>query len=253
MTVRSKKPIKLITAVLLATLLLGLGVVPAKATGGTGYEIVGESNGLVIEAPLDPEDTGDLNPGDKKHSRLKLTNNNSRAVTVYIRTVITDENTPQGGADLADGMSLAIEDGDTVVCRGTFREAHDKGNISLGRMASGASKTLEFHTDLPGEETGNEYQGSSMKVKWVFTTQSSGGGGGGGGGGGSDDDDDDEDEEITIDEPDIFVPPDEPITVEDLPLPGMPKTGEGLPYPYYLAGACAIVAGVGILRNKNKS
>lgn len=250
MTVRSKKPIKLITTVLLATLLLGLGAVPAKATRGTGYEIVGESNGLVIEAPLNPEDTGNLNPGDRKHSRLILTNTNSRAVTVHIRTVIVSEDTPSGGADLADGMFLTIEDGDTVICSGTFQEAHDIGNISLGRMASGASKTLEFYTDLPGEETGNRYQRSSMKVKWVFTTQTSGGG--------DDDDDDgddndDEDEEITVDEPDIFIPPDEPITVEDFPLPGMPKTGEGLPYPYYLAGACAIVAGIGLLRNKSKS
>ena len=246
MTVRFKNPIKLITMALLASLLV-LGMVPAKALGGTGYKIEGESNGLIIESPLDPEDTGNLNPGDRKHSQLKLTNTNRRPVAVFISTVIVSEETPSGGEPLADGMFLTIEDEDTTVCSGTFREARDKGNISLGRMASGEEKILDFYADFPGEESGNEYQGSSMKVQWVFTTQSSSSGGGGGrrrGGG---------EEEITVDEPDIFVPPDEPVTVEDLPLPGMPKTGEGPPYPYYLAGACAIVAGVGLLRKENKS
>ena len=258
MTVRSKKPIKLITTVLLATLLLGLGAVPAKATRGTGYEIVGESNGLVIEAPLNPEDTDNLNPGDRKHSRLILTNTNSRAVTVYIRTVIVDEDTPPGGKPLAEGMFLTIKDGDKEIFSGTFRDADEEGNISLGSMAYGEEKLLHFYADFP-KDCGNEYQGASMKVQWVFTTQTPGGG--------DDDEDDDDDggrrrrdeEEITVDEPDIFAPPEqpiaveEPVTVEDLPLPGMPKTGEGPSYPYYLAGACAIVAGIGLLRNKIKS
>jgi hypothetical protein len=257
MAVRLIKPIKLITVVLLVSLLL-LGMAPAKALGGTGYKIEGESNGLIIASPLAPEDTGNLGPGDQKHSRLKLTNTNTSPVTVYIRTVIVEEDTPPGGADLADGMFLTIKDGDTVICSGTFRDADEKGNISLGSMAPDEENILDFYADFP-EDSGNEYQGASMKVQWVFTTQTSDDGGGGGGGGSRRRDRGGDEEEITVEEPDIFVPPEEPITVEepvtveDLPLPGMPKTGEGLPYPYYLAGACAIVAGIGLLRNKSKS
>jgi LPXTG-motif cell wall-anchored protein len=166
--------------------------------------------------------------------------------------VIVDEDTPPGGEPLAGGMFLTIKDGDKEICSGTFRDADEEGNVRVGSMAPGEEKILDFYADFPDEESGNEYQGSSMKVQWVFTTQSSGGGGGGGGGGGRRRGGGEE-EEITVDEPDIFVPPEEPVTVEDEPLPGMPKTGEGLPYPFYLAGACAIVAGVGLLRKKNKS
>jgi LPXTG-motif cell wall-anchored protein len=66
------------------------------------------------------------------------------------------------------------------------------------------------------------------------------------------------DEPIVVEpEEPVYTPPEEPVEVPEEPpvgeLPGMPKTGEGLPYPYYLAGACAIVAGIGLLRNKSKS
>lgn len=257
MTVRFKKTIKLITLVLLASLLV-LGMAPAKVLGGTGYKIEGESNGLIIASPLDPEDTGNLGPGDQKHSRLKLTNTNTSPVTVYIRTVIVDEDTPPDGKPLAEGMFLTIKDGDKEIFSGTFGDAHEEGNISLGSMEHQDEKIMDFYADFP-EDSGNEYQGASMKVQWVFTTQTSDDGGGGGGGGSRRRDRGGDEEEITVEEPDIFVPPEEPITVEepvtveDLPLPGMPKTGEGPSYPYYLAGACAIVAGIGLLRNKSKS
>lgn len=257
MTQKLAKPIKLIVTILCVSLLV-LGMAPAKVLGGKGYKIEGESNGLIIASPLAPEDIGNLGPGDQKHSRLKLTNTNTSPVTVYIRTVIVDEDTPPGGKPLAEGMFLTIKDGDKEIFSGTFRDADEEGNISLGSMAYGEEKLLHFYADFP-KDCGNEYQGASMKVQWVFTTQTPGGG--------DDDEDDDDDggrrrrdeEEITVDEPDIFAPPEqpiaveEPVTVEDLPLPGMPKTGEGPSYPYYLAGACAIVAGIGLLRNKSKS
>lgn len=258
MTLRFTKPIKLIVTILFVSFLM-LGTVTAQAMGGTGYEIVGDSNGLEIKAPDPAVNVGNLNPGDEKNSRLRLTNNNSRAITVYIRTEIVSENTPSGGSDLADGMYLTIMDGNTTVSSGTFREAHEANNISLGRMAAGAVKVLEFYADLPGGKgTGNEYQGSSMKVTWVFTTESSGGGGGGGGGGDDDDDDDDEPGINIPEEPTPFGPAGEEdsfeqegiIMPEDEQVLAMPKTGEGLPYPFYIAGACAVIAGVGLIRKK---
>ena len=179
MTVRQKSSTKLITAVLL-TALLGLGIAPVEAFGEPVYRKVGESNGLVIEVPEKTQDTGNLGPGDTKQSHIRLTNSNQRSVTVYMRTEIVEESTLYGGK-LAEAFRLKIMDGSGTVYDGTFQEAHDKGNISLGRMTPNAEKTLYFYADLPGRETGNEYQGSSMKVQWVFTTQVGGGGGGGGG------------------------------------------------------------------------
>lgn len=253
MTVRLKNYIKLITAVLLIAL-LGLGIAPNKVLAQSNYREVGESNGLVIEAPRKTQDTGNLGPGDKRHSHLILTNTNSESITVYTRTEIVSEDTLRG-AYLADGFYLTIKDGSNEVCDGTFRDADKKGNISLGTMAPGAQKALYFYADLPGRETGNEYQGAYMKVRWVFTTQTSGNG--------DDDDDnggggrrrrrDDDEEEIIVEEPDVFAPPEEdedPITIDNGPLPQMPKTGEELPYPFYIAGVCAIVLGLSLMRNK---
>jgi LPXTG-motif cell wall-anchored protein len=251
MTVRQKSSTKLITAVLL-TALLGLGIAPVEAFGEPVYRKVGESNGLVIEVPEKTQDTGNLGPGDTKQSHIRLTNSNQRSVTVYMRTEIVEESTLYGGK-LAEAFRLKIMDGSGTVYDGTFQEAHDKGNISLGRMTPNAEKTLYFYADLPGRETGNEYQGSSMKVQWVFTTQVGGGGGGGGGdeggrrgGGGG------EEEEVIIEEPDVFEPPEEPVTVDYEP-PLMPKTGEASPLPFYVAGACAVVLGASLIINKNRS
>jgi hypothetical protein len=114
-------------AVLLAAFLMPGMVLGAPETDQTsGFKIEGESNGLLIESPDDRTAVGNLNPGDLKRSALRLTNNGSVALTVYIRTEITGEKSPRGGK-LADIMTLTIREGGTVYSDGTFREAHQAG------------------------------------------------------------------------------------------------------------------------------
>lgn len=259
MTPRIIKPIKSILAMLFVSFLM-LGIVPAQALGGpqggTGYKIEDDSKGwLLIETPFDKVDIGNINPGDneeKLYSRIKLTNTGSDSMRVYIKTNITEESNPS----LADVMELTIKDGDRIITDKTlFCDAADAGSIEIGRMAPGATKTLDFYVNLP-ESTGNAYQGAWMKVIWVFTTVYSGS---------SDRPDRDvssnpEEPDITIeDEPIPAGPvdgenppgPDVIITVDEEEVPGgpaMPKTGETSPLYFLAAGA--IIAALGFAIRK---
>ena len=241
---------KYITILILAVFLAAF-LWPGMALGATGYKIVGESNGLVIASPDAPEKTGNLNPGDLKNSRLQLTNTGSASLTVSIRTEITGEKPGPNKGKLSEVLWLTIKDGDNTITDTTFRQADDQGNVSLGTMAPGSTKTLHFSAKLP-EGTDNDYQGSSLKAIWVFTTVSSGGGGGGGGSYTVQGDDEEEPEEIIVpEEPEVQVPeePDEGITVPS-DDPKMPGTGIASPLPYYAAGSVVILAGFLLTRKK---
>ncbi|HHX23404.1 MAG: hypothetical protein ACOX2A_09740 [Tepidanaerobacteraceae bacterium] len=234
--------------------------VPGKALGEPGYTIVGDDNGLEIHVPKKTQDTGNLNPGDKKYSSLKLVNTGSRPLHVYIRTNILSERAPRGGR-LSEVMTLVIKDKDNVITDHSFKDAAREGNVYIGRMSPGAEKILDFYTDLP-EEIGNDYQASSMRVNWTFTTQSD-----------KDDDDDDDDDDhdddrdddddsdrdhdVEIDDEEIPKGPGEPeipsepgveITIDDDEVPlgpaDMPGTGEVSPLYYYGAGALIVTLGV---------
>jgi len=239
---RKKYITKLILAILLAAFLW-----PGMALGATGYQILGESNGLVIESLDEPENTRNLNPGDLKNSRLRLTNNGNSPLTVYIRTEIRGEN-PEG--KLSEVLWLTIKDGDTTISDSTFSAADSQGNISLGTMAVGSTKTLQFSVKLP-EGTDNDYQGASLRAIWVFTTVTSGGGGGGGGGGGDVTPTPEEPEVIIIPEEEPpLTPQEEEIIVPQTDAPQMPATGVRSPLPYYAVGTAAVIGGFLLTRKK---
>lgn len=233
---------------MLLPILLVLFLWPGVALG-VGYGIAGNSNGLIIESLDANEDMNNLNPGDLKNSRLRLTNAGSGSLTVYIRTEITGEETLQGG-QLADVMQLTIQDGAAIITQDTFRNADSAHNIKLGTMTPGAQKMLRFKVNLPGADTGNPYQGAIMKARWVFTTVA--------GADGDDDPDDsnnpDPPELLELpEEPDVFVPlesGDEEITVSQGEEPRMPGTGVESPFTYYAAGSVVIIAGLLLAKKK---
>ncbi|MBW7571633.1 LPXTG cell wall anchor domain-containing protein [Caproiciproducens faecalis] len=248
---RTKKAAKFFMALLVAALLVP-GMVHTKAEGvATGYQNNGQSSGLSITAPDPAADISNLNPGDTKASRLLLTNSGRYNLKVYMKTQIESESAPNG-ASLADGMLLTVKDGATYLAQGEhFRKASGDDSIFLGTMSPGTSKTLDFSVDLPGEGIGNEYQGSSMQVKWVFTTVYSTTSGGGGGGGG-----DYAGNVITPTEiigaesvPTVGTSSEETVSVPDDSTPkASPKTGERSVKPVVFVGTAAgMIAIVAIL------
>lgn len=252
---------KIFAAVLIAGLVIAWASGPVFADRVIRPE---DGNGLEIHLPEKTVDTGNLNPGDKKNSSLKLVNNGQDTFTVYIRTNILSENSPRGGR-LAGVMTLTIKDGEKVVADDTFREVAKEGNISLGEMAPGSEKTIYFSTDMP-ENAGNEYQGSSFKASWTFTTQVTGGGGGGGGGDTTPRRPEPEEEElIPIEEEEVPGAPLEPeggppegepeVPLEEEEVPGgpvkLPKTGERLPLHFYALGLALVAGGVALGRKRD--
>jgi hypothetical protein len=203
-------------------------------------------------------DWDNLNPGDTIAKTIKIINNHSRVVLLTMKAEIEGEY-----SDLLDHIMLTLTyDGD-VIYEGPASgnpqpdgTGDYTGGIDLGSIPAGDVYQLEAEIFLDGNQIGNEFQGASGEIRWIFTGKF------------------DEarqqpsrprrpgrtpvDEPIVVEpEEPVYTPPEEPVEVPEEPpvgeLPGMPKTGEGLPYPYYLAGACAIVAGIGLLRNKSKS
>jgi len=257
----------LILTIVLISFLLVAGY-PAYAVGEPQITNNGKEAGLVITAPLNPVDISNLNPGDTKVSQLLLTNNGSDPFQmVSIRTHILpgSENSPRGGA-LADILRLTIRDGNTIIVDNlTFREAAALLNQTLGSMAVGEQKVLDFTVYFPGREAGNEYQGASFQVKWIFNIiidPSNPGepGDPGGPGDPADPGDPGNSDLISEDEPTPLGSPEEGDLDEDeiivvieekFPLgPAMPRTGEKSPMYFYAAGVLIALAGVAVRQKK---
>lgn len=257
----TRKTIFLILSVSLALLVM----VPQALAAN--YKIVGDANGLTIEALPNGQGTGNLNPGDFKNSRLKLTNTNEDEVTVWIRTNITARRPGSRGGDLAEVLHLLIKEGERTITDDSFDGAAGDDFVQIGTLDPGEVIYLDFTVTLPGPETGNKYQGSSLDANWTFRTQSESGGGGGGGdrgggGGGST-----PEEEPPVDIPEepipggpLAVPPGEEtpgpglITVEEEKVPGgsvaMPKTGEIPPLYFYGVGSLMMLTGAALRKRK---
>ena len=75
---------------------------------------------------------------------------------------------------------------------------------------------------LPGSETGNEFQGKSVDVKWIFTAQA---------------------DELEPEEPDEPKDPDKPFP---------PKTGDVIPMGFYGLGLGLLGLGIGIAWKRKK-
>jgi len=273
--------------ILIILVSLALLVFVPQALAATGYRIEGDANGLTIEALPKNQGIGNLAPGDVKESRLKLTNTNDSEVRVWIRTNITARRPGPNGGDLAEVLHLLIRNVDVdengtvmnvnaTITNDTFDNAANEGNVFIGTMDPGEEIYLDFTVTLPGPDTGNEYQGSSIDANWTFITESPevpGGGGGGGGGrppggpGGTPGDTPGEEPPIEIPEepvpggptdipPEGDVPgtPDDLIIIEEEPVPGgpakMPKTGEIPPVYFYGIGSLAVLLGVAVRKRK---
>lgn len=272
--------------ILIILVSLALLVFVPQALAATGYRIEGDANGLTIEALPKNQGIGNLAPGDVKESRLKLTNTNNSEVRVWIRTNITDRRPGPNGGDLAEVLHLLIQDVNVdregnvtgvnkTITNDTFNDAEGK-DVFVKTMGAGEVIFLDFTVTLPGPETGNDYQGSSIDANWTFTVQSREGGGGPGGGGprpgGGDPGD-----EPPIEIPEEPIPegpaeppgegdtppgegdvtpgtPDELIIIEEEPVPGgtakMPKTGEIPPVYFYGIGSLAVLLGVAVRKRK---
>ena len=245
-----------------------------------GIEIIGNC-GLVVEASTGKENTGNLNPGDTKRSKLTLKNTGSnriKEIDMQTNIISGSRKSPRGGK-LEEILRLTIKDGENIIIDNLpFTEAAEITK-ALGSLDVGQEKVLDLIVDFTSAAD-NDYQGASFQASWTFITKC--------GGGGDDeedpppDDDDDtppgdkekEEEEEEKNPPDDVDDEDEDrIEVDDESIPSgsggkeeesvasvasiepeeipygpgkMPKTGEISPMFFYGTGALVSAIGMAI-------
>ncbi|WP_026896142.1 hypothetical protein [Clostridiisalibacter paucivorans] len=263
-----------ITVVILSVITINGNILNNRTyTYAEDLEIIGEDLGLIIEPSGEKLfDLSNLNPGDRKSAKLTIKNNYEDPFNLYMTAEKVGEIEK---IDLFDQLELEITYQGDKIFEGIIKDFATE-NISLGKIDRGDIEELEAEIHLPGSETGNEFQGKSLEVKWIFTAESKSSGDN------TDDDDDDNDngrkrrkdrnddtreeieEEIIIQEE---IPQGVPKNIEkvkaqnveeiieiqeEVPqgIPLMPKTGEDIPIVMYSIGIIAILGGVAIGKRK---
>ncbi len=234
------KILKWMRAVLAPVLLASLIAMPAGAST-TDMELRGDASGLVLLPPGGKLfDLQNMVPGDTRTAKLTINNSYNRYYDLWMHAEIVEN--PEPG--LLAQLVLTAKLGDETIYEGSAEGFPSSANkLHLGRFQPGQGGELTAAVHLPGPETGNEYQGTTARVNWIFTAQASGGGGGGGGG----------DYYYYEPEPPGGAPEGEQELVIEPERPGvMPKTGVAVPYPYYLFGGLALLSGTLLFRKTKR-
>lgn len=152
----------LFTAVILLLLLL---------TGATADCAAEGENKIAI----DPSDTlfalAGLEPGDSVTRRLTLTNKGDQPL--FLR-VINERvsGTPDVGepGELYAQLQLTLRRGERIIYCGPMCGLQEPLNLGavIGPLRPGQTLPLDITVSLPGPETGNEFQGSTLSTRFLF-------------------------------------------------------------------------------------
>ncbi|MCR3921326.1 MAG: hypothetical protein NUK65_02275 [Firmicutes bacterium] len=133
-------------------------------------ELVGDELGLRIE----PSDTAlfnvrNMNPGDTMQASMTIRNVANGPFTAFVSMAKTDGTTGEG--DLYHQLVMTIAHQGVEMYKGPMSGF---SQYRLGEIEADKDQVLDFTVHLPGPETGNEYQGSTLAVKLVFTATQEG-------------------------------------------------------------------------------
>lgn len=147
------------------------------STDAYAVEIVGENTGLRVKLSDVLVNTDNLSPGDTKSSTMTIfidPESKTSSLRVWIRSEIIynvlgkEVNGVRGNLDDKLVLTVTHENG---------KELHNgpiskfNKNVLVGDIRRGNPVNLTFTVHLPGRTTGNEYQGASLKVRWIVTAQ----------------------------------------------------------------------------------
>lgn len=142
----------------------------------SGLELTGNDKGLTIlpkDACLFELDS--MEPGQTVSSRLTIENNYEAPFELFMRAERASEEIQPGEADLYKQIQLKVDFRNKVLFDGSMYDfASSEDGISLGEFSPKELQELTATAYLPGEETGNEFQGKSLDTRWVFTATSPG-------------------------------------------------------------------------------
>lgn len=145
-----------------------LGINPSYADN---LEVIGNEIGLEVN----PSNTKlfnltNMNPGDTREAKMDIKNILDCKFELFLQTERISQIPLEDEADLFKQMILTIYYSGELIYSGSM-EVFAKENISLGYLYPGNEKELKAIVHLPGPETGNEFQGKSAQVKWIFMAE----------------------------------------------------------------------------------
>ncbi len=134
-------------------------------------EVIGNDIGLEVQ-PSGRKlfNLTNMNPGDTNEAVVNINNTNECKFELFIRTERMTQKPAENEADLFKQMVLTIYYAEEMIYYGSM-EDFAQSNISLGFLEPGDAQELRAIVHLPGPETGNEFQGKSVLVKWIFMAE----------------------------------------------------------------------------------
>ena len=128
-------------------------------------ELVGDELGLHLEnADTSLFDVQNMYPGDTETASMSVSNKGELLFTADIRIERTGGTV--GVGDLYEQLQLIIKYMGEEIYNGPM---DGFSSYHLGTFQPGVSRPLDFLVHLPGPETGNEFQGSTLGIKLIFT------------------------------------------------------------------------------------
>ncbi|MDD3839157.1 MAG: LPXTG cell wall anchor domain-containing protein [Clostridia bacterium] len=140
-----------------------------QKANASDLEIIGSQDGIAVKPQGEKFfDLNNLNPGDTKTAMLSIKSVYRDPFDLYMRAERVGE---EQEYDLFNQLKLKVNYDGTLIFDGSMTD-FARSNISLGRINKNDHKHLLAEVYLPGRETGNEFQGKTVDVRWIFTAQS---------------------------------------------------------------------------------
>lgn len=138
-------------------------------------EVIGSELGLELKLEAKPNDTKlfdlkNLYPGATRQAKMDIKNRYTAPFQLSMRVERTSPVPIGEEADLFKQLILTVYLDDAIIHEGQMID-FAPSNVSLGNFNKNSEKELRAQVHLPGPETGNEFQGKTIDVKWIFTAE----------------------------------------------------------------------------------
>ena len=165
-------------------------LIKSKYAFANDMEFTDKDKGFVIICDDNFLNITSLNPGDDVVSSIKIKNQQSFPLTLFLKTERAKDFlwNKEDEADLFKKLRLTVSYKGSEIYSGFMNEIENDG-ICLGSFSPGSEEKIIVHINLPAPETGNEYQNKSVNITWAFTAKASHGGEEDPGNGGDDNED----------------------------------------------------------------
>lgn len=180
------KKITVLTAALMVMLMFAPTLHVAAADRATNTNIIfenGSGHNFKVEGGSGADGFGEMEPGEAKSLDLTLSNDSADEMKFYMSANILKDIAQEGDSRTAVyTFDISKNDSDTsffsaVISGGANnnisigKEYLTDNNILLDTLKKGESSKVSIVLELDGDSAGNDYQGTSGEVQFVFSSE----------------------------------------------------------------------------------